>query len=252
MNDKIDAIIIDDEENFTAALEILIRKHFPKINIVAEANTVKSGVAAIIKYQPKLVFLDINLPDGSGFDILDKTTEKSYEIIFTTAFTEFAFRAFEVSALHYLMKPMTVEKLREAIERYERVHEQDFFDEKLQVLKQSLLYRPEKILLPTAKGTGIFNISDIIYCEAVSNYCTVFFIDGSFNTLTKPLQYLDKILNDLDFVRIHSRYLINMRYVHQYLYGRNAQVQLTNQKLFPISQIQKPIFLERLKQFAKS
>ncbi len=252
MNDKIDAIIIDDEENFTASLEILIRKHFPKINVVGEANTVKSGVSAINKYLPKLVFLDINLPDGSGFDILEKTPDKSFEIIFTTAYNEFALRAFEVSALHYLMKPITVENLRDAIQRYERVHEKDFFDEKLQILKQSLMYRPEKILLPTDKGMGVFNIADIVRCEAESNYSRVFFNDKSYIQLSKPLQYLDKILNDLDFVRIHGSHLVNLRYVKKYIGGKTPYVQLFDLKELPISQSQKTSFLEDLKRYAKS
>jgi two-component system LytT family response regulator len=252
MNDKIAAVIIDDEENFIASLEILIRKYFPKINIVGEANSVKTGSSIINKHKPKLVFLDINLPDGSGFDILDKTTNNSYEIIFTTSYSEFAVRAFEVSALHYLMKPISVEKLREAIERYEKMHDKDFFDEKLKILKESLVDKPQRILLPTSDGKSLFNIADIVRCEADNNYSFVHFNTKQKVHLSKPLQYLDKILNDLDFVRIHSKHLVNLRYVKNYKSGRKSFVLLTDNTELPISETYSSTFVEHLKHFAKS
>jgi two-component system LytT family response regulator len=252
MDNRIDAVIIDDEENFSSSLEILIRKNFGKINILGDANSVKSGITLINKLKPKLVFLDINLPDGSGFEILEETNFKSYETIFTTSYTEFALRAFEFSALHYLMKPMTVEKLKDAIERYEKVHNNDFFDEKLKILKESLIDKPQRILLPTTDGLSIFNIADIVRCEADNNYSIVFFNNKQKILLSKPLQYLDKILNELDFVRIHSKHLINLRYVKNYVNGRKSFVQLSDNSELPISQTQKIDFAEQLKHFAKS
>ncbi len=252
MNEKINAIIIDDEENFTAALEILLRKHFPKINIVGNAISVASGVAMITTYKPKLVFLDINLPDGLGFDILSKTSELSYEIIFTTAYNEFALRAFEVSALHYLMKPITVEKLRDAIERYEKAHEKDYFDEKLKILKESLVDKPQRILLPTSDGMSVFNIADIVRCEADSNYSFVHFNTKHKVHLSKPLQYLDKILNELDFVRIHHKHLVNLRYMKKYKSGRKPYILLSDNTELPISETYSTAFAEHLKHFAKS
>jgi two-component system LytT family response regulator len=251
MNDRIDAVIIDDEENFSSSLEILLRKNFPKINIVGEANSVKNGVALINKTKPKLIFLDINLPDGAGFDILEQTDYKSYSIIFTTSFSEFALRAFEFSAIHYLMKPMTIEKLREAIDRYEKTHDKDFIEEKLKILKESLIDRPKRILLPTIDGIGVFNVSDIIRCEADNNYSIVYFNNKQKLVLSKPLQYLDKMLIELDFVRTHSKHLVNLRYVKKFGNGRKSFVQLTDNTELPISQTQKIEFAERLKLFAK-
>jgi two-component system LytT family response regulator len=251
MNDRIDAVIIDDEENFSSSLEILLRKNFPKINIVGEANSVKNGVAIINKLKPKLIFLDINLPDGAGFDILEQTDYKSYSIIFTTSYSEFALRAFEFSAIHYLMKPMTIEKLREAIERYERAHDKDFINEKLKILKESLLDKPQRILLPTKEGIGVYNVSDIVRCEAENNYSHVYFNDKKSLMLSKPLQFLDKMLNELDFVRIHSKHLINLRYVKKYIHNKKSFVILSDDTELPVSQTQKNEFAEHLKHFAK-
>jgi two-component system LytT family response regulator len=134
-SNNVKAVIIDDEENFTSSLEILIKKNFPNIIISGTATNVKDGVALINKTMPNLVFLDIHLPDGNGFDLLETTKFNSYEVIFTTSFSEYAVRAFEVSAVHYLLKPIELPKLKEAINRFNSKIDNDKFDEKLRILK---------------------------------------------------------------------------------------------------------------------
>lgn len=252
MSEMINTVIIDDEDNFATSLEILLRKNIPKISIIGTANSVKEGVSLIKKVSPNLVFLDINLPDGSGFEILEKTNNKSYEIIFTTAYSEFAQRAFEFSALHYLMKPLSIEKLKDAMERYSKAHDKDNFDEKLRILKESLIDKPQKILLPTSDGQNIFNISDIVRCEADDNYTNVHFINKKKFLISKPLQSFNRILNDLEFVRIHNKHLINLRYVKKYVCGRKPFVILTDNTELPLTQTYRTEFSERLKHFAKS
>lgn len=251
-SNQIKAVIIDDEDNFISSLEILLRKHFPKVNIIGTATSVKEAITLIRKTTPNLVFLDINLPDGSGFDILEKTDNQSYEIIFTTSFSEFALRAFEFSALHYLMKPMTVEKLKEAMDRYEKVHDKDNFDDKLRILKESLLDRPQKILIPTSDGQNIFNISDIVRCEADDTYSTIYFKNGKNILLSKTLKSWQLILNDLGFARIHSKHLINLCYVQKYKGGRDPYVVLTDETKLDISPTYKTEFAARLKNFVKT
>lgn len=252
MSDIINTVIIDDEQNFIYSLEILLKKNFPNINIIGKASTVAEAESLLKLANPVLVFLDINLPDGTAFDLLEKLPNHNFEIIFTTAYTEFAFKAFEFSALHYLMKPMTIEKLQEAIERFLKIRNSENLDEKLLVLKESLVKKPQKILLPSSDGISVFNISDILRCEADNNYAFVYFINKQKILVSKPLQSLDKILNDLDFVRIHSKHLINLRYVKKYVTGRKPYVILTDNTELPISQTQKSEFADRLKQFAKA
>lgn len=252
MKNIINVIIIDDEESYASSLEILLKKNFPKINVIGSSYSVKDGVNLLSLTKPDLVFLDINMPDGSGFDLLERIKEKSFEVIFTTSFSEFAFRAFEVAALHYLMKPMTLEKLTEAMERYEKMQGKDDFDEKLRILKESLLEKPQKILLPLSDGQTVFNISDIVRCEAEGSYSRVFFNNNTKELICKPLQNLDRLLNELDFVRIHNSHLVNLRYVKKYVPGKSATVQLSDKTELPISQSQKPDFSLRLKKYAKT
>ena len=136
MNEIIKAVIIDDEENFSSALEILIKKQFQNIIILGKASNIIDGIHLINKSMPDLVFLDINFPEGNGFEIIESTKFTKYEVIFTTSFSEYAVRAFEVSALHYILKPIDLSKLKEAIERYNNKAEKVHVDEKLKILKE--------------------------------------------------------------------------------------------------------------------
>jgi two-component system LytT family response regulator len=252
ISNNVKAVIIDDEENFTSSLEILIKKNFSNIIIAGTATNVKDGVALINKTMPNLVFLDIHLPDGIGFDLLETTKFNSYEVIFTTSFSEYAVRAFEVSAVHYLLKPIELAKLKEAINRFNSKIDNDKFDEKLRILKESLLDRPMKILLPTSDGHNIYNISEIVRCEADSSYSSVYFNNGEKILISRPLQHLHRILAELDFVRIHSKHLVNLKYVKKYVSGRNAHLLLTDKTELQISQHQKSEFEDKLKKYVKT
>ncbi len=252
MSEQIKAVIIDDEENFSSALEIQIRKQFPNLIVVGTAKTIKEGIQLINRTMPDLVFLDINFPEGNGFEIIESTKFTRYEVIFTTSFSEYAVRAFEVSAIHYLLKPIDQVKLKEAINRFNLKTDNDKFDEKLRILKESLQDRPQKILLPTSDGQNIFNISEIIRCEADSSYSTVFFNNGNKLLIAKPLQHLHKILVELDFARIHSKHLVNLKYVKKYVAGRIPHLILTDGTDLQISQHQKSDFADKLKKYVKS
>ena len=253
MSDIINAVIIDDEENFITSLEILINKNFPNINIIGKATNINDSVALLKLTNPKLVFLDINLPDGTAFDILEQLDQKDFEIIFTTASSEYAFRAFEFSAIHYLLKPMTVDKLKEAMDRYFKVQNANVSDDNLSVLKDSLFNnKTQKILLSSIEGMSLYNISDIIRCESDNNYTKIFFVKKDKILVSKPLLSFNKLLKNFDFVRIHNQHLINLRYVKKYLTGRKSSVLLLDGTELPVSQSHKNEFLDRLKLYANT
>jgi len=134
------------------------------------------------------VFLDINLPDGLGFDILDRCSFKDFEVIFTTSFNEYAVRAFEVSALHYLLKPIDELQLKDALMRFDDKNLKDLFEEKLDILKSSMHENPQKIVLHDRGEYKIFNIADIVRCEADKEYVYVYFNDGLMLHLSKTLK----------------------------------------------------------------
>ena len=252
MNNITTAFIIDDEDTFVSSLQILLQKNYPKVNIVGTASSVKEAVALIKKTKPNLLFLDINLPDGNGFDVLEQTNRKLYEVIFTTSYSEFAIRAFEFSALHYLLKPIELPRLKDAMEHYSKIHDNVLMDEKLQILKESLLEKPQKIILTTGDGKSIYNISDIVRCEADGNSQFVYFNNKQRVQINKSLEILENNLHELDFVRVHHKHLINLRYVKKYRTGRNPNVVLSDNTELPISQTFRTDFSERMNHFAKS
>lgn len=190
---NINAVIIDDEMPFQAALDIILKKNFPNIKVNAKAENIEEGIRAIDKHRPNLVFLDINLPDGLGFEILNRCNFKDFEVIFTTSFNEYAVRAFEVSALHYLLKPIDEAQLKNAINRFDEKNLKDLFDEKLTILKASMHEQPQKIILNDRGIHKIFNISDIVFCKGNGEYSDVILNDRTRVTITKPQKIYKKL-----------------------------------------------------------
>jgi len=135
--DKIRTILVDDEKNSLIILERLLEKHAPEVEIVATAQSVEEGIETIDKHKPDLVFLDISMPDGDGFEVIDKTENNDYNVIFSTAYDQYAIRAFEVAALHYILKPVNPDDLKEAIERY-KIAKEDDIDRKLKVYTEAI------------------------------------------------------------------------------------------------------------------
>ena len=243
-------IIVDDEENSISVLHLLINKFCPELQIVGISKNVKDSIELIKKTKPELLFLDISLPDGTGFDILDKMEHYHYEVIFTTVHNKYAVRAFEISALHYLLKPISSEKLRDAVNRYSKNDENDI-DEKLKILKDSLIEKPQKIMLPTSEGLSVFNISEIIRCEADGNYTTIYFNDKSKLLISKPIKSLNTILSELHFSRVHNKHLVNLKYIDKYVKGRKPYLVLSSQESIPISETRKNQFVDELRKYAR-
>ena len=248
---QITTVIIDDEENSVSVLRLLILQHCPELRIVGIGKNVKDSVKLINETKPGLIFLDIDLPDGTGFDILKQILHFNYQVIFTTAHNKYAVRAFEVSALHYLLKPISSEQLITATGRFTKNNGQNNIDEKLKILKESLLEKPQKILLPTSEGLSVFNISEIIRCEADGNYTTIFFNDKSKVLISKPIKSLNQILTELNFSRVHNKHLVNLKHIQKYVKGRKPYIILSDNSSLPISETRKNRFVDDLEKFAK-
>lgn len=247
----IDIIIVEDDENAAASLEMMLEDTCIEHRILDIAPSLAKAVESVDKKKPSLVFLDIELPDGYGYDLFRKTKFKNYKIIFTTTHSQYAVQAFELSALHYLMKPFDEKALAEALKRYTTTTESEMLDKKLDILKASMIERPERIILPNAGGSLVHNINDIVHCESDNNYCKVEFINGRSELISKPLISMERALSDSGFVRIHQKHLINLRYLTKHQTGNNARVYLTNGKDYSISDTYQRSFNERLQQFAR-
>ncbi|MBS1538458.1 MAG: response regulator transcription factor [Bacteroidetes bacterium] len=249
---NLQVVIVDDEENSQDVLNNLITTRFPSLNISGIAYSVNKAVQLIDTVQPDIVFLDIALPDGSGFDVLERTMYTGYEVIFQTSFNEYAVQAFEFSALHYLLKPITYEKLKRALDKYKSYKTHDNLDSKLRILKESITDKLNNILLPSGDGLTMYNINEIVRCMADANYTKIFFNSGEHILVSKNLQNFDSMLSGSNFVRVHNSHLINLKYVRKYVRGKHSYIILSDGNEIPISENKKDDFKEQLSHFAKS
>ena len=234
----IKAVIIDDEINAQSLLEKTINRYFPnKFSIVEKCNSVDSGVLAIKKHEPELVFLDIQMPEKNGFELFKYFEIIKFEVIFITAYNQFAIKAIKRSALDYLLKPINHIDLAASIKRFETRNEGNFAQKKLTLLLENLNVNDQnvsKIAFPTVEGFELIHSNQILYCEAESNYCCIKRIDGITKMVTKTLKYVEEILPTTSFKRIHKTYVINLNYVVRYSKA-NKEVELTNGEKLPVS-----------------
>ncbi len=245
---RIRTVLVEDEKKSLMTLQSLLEKYCPDVMVVGTASNVAEGLEVIPKLEPELIFMDIAMPDGDAFDLLKQLDEIDFEIIFITAYNEFALKAFDFSALHYLLKPVIHTDLVEAVHRFHRIRADLMISERIQILNQSLQNNFVKISLPTTDGLIILEIDNIIRIEASSNYCQFFLKDQSTVVVSKPLSHFDNILTELNFFRIHNTHMVNLRYVNKYHKGRGGLVTLEDGSQVSVSASRKKEFLEQLNQ----
>ncbi len=251
MEEKIRTVLVDDDRSSMLTLESLLKKYFPAIQIVGKGDSVENAVNEINTTGPDLVFLDISLPDGEGFDVIERTPDKNFEVIFITAYDQYAVKAFEFSALHYLVKPLTLDGLQNAIGRFREIKKDDHLDDKINVLKDSLKNKNEKIIIPSSEGLNVVRLSDIMRLEADDVYTYFYLTDGHRLMASRPLNNYERILEDLPFSRIHAKHLVNLMYIKRYVKGKGGSVIMEDNTEVEVSVRKKPDFLAKLKNFAR-
>lgn len=249
MSDTIKTVLIDDEKNSLIILTKLLEKNCPQVEILATAQSVEEGSKIIDKHKPQLVFLDISMPDGDGFEVLERVKSTDFEVIFVTAYNHYALKAFEFSALHYLVKPVTGEQLKEAIERFKHSQSEDL-TEKIKVLSNNMNKKLDRLILPTSAGLHIIQLDDIYRCESSNNYTTFFLTSGKKIVVSKSIQVYEKMLEESDFCRVHNKHLVNLKYIKKYVKGRGGYVILDNNQQVDVSEGRKKNFLKKLGDFA--
>ncbi len=246
---EIKAIVIDDEKSYHKTLKRILKRLDANVDLIGTAENVADGIQLVENKQPDIVFLDICLPDGEGFEVIEKSTYNKFEVIFITAFEEHAVKAFNYAALHFLLKPFKDKNLEIAIKRYlERPNQEPALKEKLKIYLDNNTSSPTKILLNNNEGFKIIILKDIIRCEASNNYTTFFMNDKSQYSVAKTIGYYEKQLCD-EFVRIHKQHIVNLNYVKEYIKGRGGQIILTNNQIVPVAERRKNYFLEALNDF---
>lgn len=243
---KTKTLIIDDEFHGAEALQILVTEFCPELEIVAVVHDIPQAINTIQKEKPQLIFLDIELQDGSGFEILEKTNASEYHVIFTTAYEQYAIQALKNEAVDYLLKPINATELKEAVQKvFRRI---DKRNENIHELIQHLYFKNKssKINIPSNDGLIIIETERILRMEADSNYTHIYTTDGKKITASKTLKELEANLNQDDFCRIHNSHLVNLNKIEKYIKGDGGQVILCDGSSLPVSRTQKNLFLTRL------
>lgn len=252
MSVKVRTLLIDDDISLLLLLENLLKNNFPNIEIIGKAKTVKEGIELIDTLEPDLIFLDIEFPDGDGFTILDSVSFNKFETIFVSSHDQFAMKAFEYSALHYLRKPIVPTELAEALDRLNLDEDEVDLSAQISKIKGGLIDKEPKLIIPTTDGLDIIKIKDIKRCEASDVYTIFHMIDGKRYMASKSLNNYEKLLYDLHFFRIHSKHLINMQFIVQYKKGKGGYVVLEQGDELEVSVRKKMDFMNQLKDYARS
>ena len=238
------AIIIDDEWKGRVALRQKLLDYCGDVQVVAEAADGEEGMAMIKLHHPHIVFLDIEMPRMDGFDMLRSIDNKNFQIVFTTAYDQYAIRAVKFAAFDYLLKPVDIEELRACIARI-RQSAQIHTGQKLTVLEENL--HPgaalRKIAIPTLDGLLFFNISDIVHLEAQSNYTAVYFQDGTRLLASRTLKEFEELLPQDIFFRAHHSHMINLHYIKRYIRGDGGQIEMQNGNYVDLARRKKEEFL---------
>lgn len=242
------AIIIDDEEGARESLANILNSFFPHIKLVGKADSATKGFELISEKKPNIVFLDIEMPNENAFDLIDKFDRIDFDIIFVTAYDHYAVQAIKASALDYLLKPIDVEELKFALEKYEVNKTNPQQSEQLNLLMETVRNTTinKKIAIPESDGLTFVAINEIIRCESDGNYTSVFLKDGSKILSSKTLGDYEEILRTSPFFRTHRSHLINMNEIHKFVKGDGGYILMSDRSEVEISRRKKQDFLAQL------
>jgi len=207
------AIVVDDEKPSREALSTYIRDFCGGVEIVAECDSVKPAYQAILQHQPQLVFLDIEMPNGNGFDLLQLFKTPPFKVIFVTAYSDYAIRAFRFAAADYLLKPVKIDELVEAVNKVKQDLENELTNLNLQILMEDLAHRDNhlhQLVIPDNKGFTVIKFADLIMCEA-DGYCTYFYLTGKRKICsTKSMKHFEEMFANQQIIRVHRSFLVNL------------------------------------------
>lgn len=237
------AIIIDDERKSRETLETLISDFTEGIGVIDTADNVTSGLKAIERHTPDVVFLDVEMPKKSGFDLLEHFPEHAFDVIFTTGHSEYAMRAFRTEAIDYLLKPVSIDLLKEAVNRVVKKKKAKRDIQKSSVEQPK---RQQQLSISTSRGLIFVTIDNIIYCRGDGAYTYFFTKDGQKIMVSKNLKEYERQLSDFHFFRTHKSFLINMDEMKRYIRGDGGYVVMSNGDSVGVSKRRKENFLAAL------
>lgn len=242
---KIKAVIIEDEDAAKTALEGYIKKFCPQIEMIGSAQNCKEAIEILHSLQPQLVFLDVEMPFGNAFDVLDGCKNLQFETIFVTAFSEYSLRALNQSAAYYLLKPLSIEELIIAVNKVQQqLQNQQFFDRNSIILENFKESKPEKqqVILPTNDGFEVVKIEDIVRLKGNDNFTDVHLKDGSKRMVCRFLKHFTDIL-PFPFIRVHKSHVINIHFVKSYHKSAGGYIVMKDDAEVELSSAYKEQFL---------
>lgn len=245
---KLTAAIVDDVAQARATLKEDLAAYCPNIEIIGEADGVVTGSKLLNKIKPDVVFLDIQLQDGTGFDILEILGDISFQVIFTTASDEFAIKAFKFSAVDYLLKPVDPDELIVAVQKVSKVNNstQENYDLLLNTVKEQSA--PKRMALHTLEKIHVTDIADIVRCESNGNYTTFYFKDGQKLLVTKTLKEYDQMLSEYKFARVHQSHLINAQQIKEFVKVDGGYIVMRDGSKIPVSLRKKSVVMKLLEE----
>jgi two-component system LytT family response regulator len=250
---KLKTIIIDDEQDAVNFIHSLVNDYCPKLEVAGTAHSPKEGVEVIIQNDPDLVFLDVEMPHGSGFDVLSHFPDKTFDVIFITAFNHYAIKAIKFSAVDYILKPININEFIQAVDKViEKRKSRTFDNENYTALMENLRSTtPSKLAIPTSDGMEYLNTKDIIRIEAERSYCWFFLIDRRKILVSRNLKEYQELLNDQNFFRPHNSHLINLNHVKKYIRHEGGVLEMADGSQIHISRNKRDIFLEHMAKISK-
>jgi len=246
----IKAVIIDDEGKARETIRNIIGSYCSDVSIVAEARNVKTGLEVISRHEPEIVFLDIKMPDGTGFDLLNQLYKIEFKLIFITAFDEYAIQAFKFSALDYILKPVNPSSLIEAVEKAKDIIEAENIKLKLDTFLDNVdspSKEPKKLVLNTHDSIYVVKTDDIIRCKSDQNYTEFFLNDEKKLVVSKTLKEYDEMLSNYGFFRVHQSHLINLSYMVRFDKSEGGFVVMKDEAYIPVSSRKRESLLQLFK-----
>jgi two-component system LytT family response regulator len=243
---KLNSIIVEDEETSREILRNYLKKYCPNVDILGEASNVEEALILIRNNDLDLVFLDVEMPYGNAFDLLDKVGDIEFETVFVTAYNHYAIDALNAHASYYLMKPISIDELIKAVDYVTEIRtKEDALQDQVLIPKTNSIHG--KITIPQLDGFEVINTSDILYCKADDNYTEIYLNTNKKKLVSKTLKYFEEALNDTGFARVHKSYLVNVNEIVKYVKGKGGSVVLSSGKQIMVSASRKSELLSYFK-----
>jgi len=250
---KIKTVIVDDESDAVSFIGSIITEYIPSLEVVATANSAKEGALAINKYQPEIVFLDVEMPHGNGFTLLEQFPEKSFDVIFVTAFNHYAIQAIKFSAVDYILKPINIKEFISSVEKViEKKMNNDYKTQNYDLLFENLRSNlPSKLAIPTSEGMEYLNTTEIVRVEADRSYSWFYLNNGRKILVSRNLKEYHELLADRNFFRPHNSHLINLEYVTKYIRQDGGSIQLNDGSEVPVARGKRDLFFAQMHRLAR-